>query len=769
MPTIITASSTDTLSIQPPLVPPPDDAAVAYIERLLAAIDRLRGERDNLRRDLQFLETESKFAIEALEAKLAASGAPIVQEDAAVLQEVQALRTLLHDANTREESMMRTMKQHNSRVSLATLASVVVIGHLQSKVDTTSAALLSVSDKLEAVRSCLLDKEQAYVQLGVNCDTAVLRLTEATAQNSDLAVQLDTQNAEVERLTRTCIDLQDALHQTEAHLGDVSKSLEDVESERNSLTLQVTNLLTDIESSQQELAEAESRYSTLQLHQLSTMSSNEVTRALRQQIEELEDRVMRRTEQIGIHQHDIKRLETNMRLQEDRLSEMTMELDTVAAEKSAMVEDCAAAREARDEALVRVEGLEVDLELLEQRIEERDIEVAALVGVIVETVGRSRSAIKSLIERIENNAGEMNAAVAHMSEERRGFETENQRILHLLEQATLALQELQRSTQSSNNSGQQAILALAVSRQETFKSSAALRAASETTIRLQDQVQVLQTKLVAREIETKALVLQFETKVQDLQGVVAANETSHLETVEELTSSKEVLRLRIQELDDLLARNDLQGEMEHLKVEHAEEVTELQGRLEHLATALEEARDRYIAAEARHEEALSESTRSKQDLAEQQAEYEARLKTVTEQSSLTQRQLEDNIVVVQSKLKEHVDKIEDFVQTVAQLERKLREQDDIRTREQQTYDQKMIVATKRYERVESAHIQLREDLAAAKSQLDEAKKETKGLQEEKASLQGEITTLKAEIQRSLSLTRFLESQAKDRFVQLHCS
>ena len=54
--------------------------------------------------------------------------------------------------------------------------------------------------------------------------------------------------------------------------------------------------------------------------------------------------------------------------------EMTTELETsrLAAQKDAMVEDCADAREARDAALLRVEGLEMELGVLETKLERRD-------------------------------------------------------------------------------------------------------------------------------------------------------------------------------------------------------------------------------------------------------------------------------------------------------------------------------------------------------------------------------------------------------------
>ena len=113
-----------------------------------------------------------------------------------------------------------------------------------------------------------------------------------------------------------------------------------MESARDSLALQVTHLQQDLEKTQAELHHAESRYSELQTKQLSTMSSTGVVRTLREQIGELEGRILRRTEQIGLHQHDIKRLEANLRLQDERVTEMTSELEVAEREREAMIEDC---------------------------------------------------------------------------------------------------------------------------------------------------------------------------------------------------------------------------------------------------------------------------------------------------------------------------------------------------------------------------------------------------------------------------------------------
>ena len=173
--------------------------------------------------------------------------------------------------------------------------------------------------------------------------------------------------------------------------------------------------------------ELNNHYSTLQSHPLSN-TDNEATRNLRGQIEELENRVMRRTEQIGIHQHDIKRLETNLRLQEERLSEMTTELETMVTQKDAMVEDCAAAREARDEALIRVERLEEELEssegrnvkrletnlcLQEERLSEMTTELEMMASqkdALVEDCAAAREARDEALIRVERLEEELESS-----------------------------------------------------------------------------------------------------------------------------------------------------------------------------------------------------------------------------------------------------------------------------------------------------------------------------------------------------------------------
>ncbi|KAF7347608.1 hypothetical protein MVEN_01517700 [Mycena venus] len=374
-------------------------APLQDVERLLGAVERLRGERDDLRRDLHFVQSEAKFAEEALQARIAAlttanananpTGDPQLQA------ELDLLRQQLADARVHEQHTLHEKNQEIRRVGLAAMASAVVVEHLQSQAGRAAEQLFRASTSSEGAmeEACQRLKDVQH-----QLDVAAQSLDAMTHQRDELLSRLSLNEseslAELGRERSAHQDAQDQLAQFELRLNDLSRSLYDVETERDQLNLQVTNLSRDLEAAQREIAEAESRYSALQFHQLSSMTSNDAAQALRAQLADQEARVLRRTEMVGILQHESRRLETNMKLQEERLSEMTTELEVMAAEKDAMVEDCADARQARDEAIARVEELEVELDTLVGRVEQGDATLCALVGVVMETVNRSRHALR---------------------------------------------------------------------------------------------------------------------------------------------------------------------------------------------------------------------------------------------------------------------------------------------------------------------------------------------------------------------------------------
>lgn len=352
----------------------PDDVNTAeYLATLLGAIDRLRAERDGLRRDLNFLEAEHKFAVQSLDAKSPAA-AP-------------------------------SERIHDERLAVMTTASAVVAQQMHAQFEDMHSQCGALKARLaEATAAC-----ESKDSLSKDLKTKIEDLQAASLHHSELESELrkkvESSTEDARQSRKDYRDAQEALAQAKIQLSGLAKAMEIVESQRDSLNVELTNLQTDLTEKEAELGAAQARYSALQAHQLSAMPSTDVSRSLQQQIEELEGRVLRRTELIGILQHDVKRLDTNLRLQEERVVEMTSELETLAAQKDAMVEDCADAREARDRTVEKCECLEMEVEALEGRVEaaeaERLLEAATLTKVIAETTGRLRASADEACHLVE--------------------------------------------------------------------------------------------------------------------------------------------------------------------------------------------------------------------------------------------------------------------------------------------------------------------------------------------------------------------------------
>jgi chromosome segregation ATPase len=834
---LMDAAADDPLPI-PTIHEPSSEMDAASVEHLLMAIARIRGERDTLKRNMSFLEYESKFAIEALEAKLAASSSSIAEASETICQlrmEVDSLSLRLAKVTDRGAKAIQEKNQHIRRLSLTAIASATVIGHLHSQGSSLEQRVIDVYASCSEMQDRLIksgvEQEELAERLKeceVKLDVTVLCLEATTSQRNDLMAQLDLKDgereSEVGELKIALQESQDNLEHADMRLAEVSKSLQDVESERDSLTLQTTNLLTDLRVAQDDLTNAETRYSSLQFHQLSSMSSNEATRALQDQIGELEMRIMRRTEQIGIHQHDIKRLETNLRLSEEHIDELAMELEMATAQKNAMVEDCADAREARDEALVRLDQLEANMEA---KIDDGDAAIVTLVGVVMETVGSSRITVKRL-----HNATQL------AKEELHRLKIAHQGALLLLEK----IPTLESRLSSSSFEVIQLTLALASSQVQLNHGSTSIDRLQKENDDLAREVQRQQDDLDKRYVESASLQQQLENlqyqasaeastfaiqrseleaQIHDLQASITTMEDDHRMAVAELETSKEH-----QNAFDAT----LEGEIAALKSRHGRELADMQGRLAQTSDALKALQTHHKSVENDHQLAMSDAARSRQELEERlaeaseglarslqereqfqvaqretedeilrlqhdldvaladakqaqtsrdeikvsyqqtsdelarlQLEQESHISRATEQFLAIQQRLEGELVELQSRFDEQSLRLEQAIQEADQLSRELQTEVSGRSEDRETHEKQLHLTNEQCHHTESSLAVLNQNMDFAKGQLEQSRQELETLQEENVCLQEEITTLEAEIQRSISLNRFLESQVKERF------
>jgi chromosome segregation ATPase len=635
----------------------PDDATIATIERLLAAIDRLRVERDDLRRDVQFLETESRFAIESLEAKLSASVSTVTSRGA---MEVTQSRRIVE------------------RSALVATASAVVIRHLDFRYSQLQEELRITQNQCADWQSQLQVKNQTIEQqtdkihaLEVQLGVSMSNLHGLCKQRDDIEsnftqreLQWEEERQRINRLN------QNNLEELGRQVQELSRTLENVEYERDSLALQATNLTSELHSTKQELANGESRYSSLQFQQLSTMSASEANRVLRDQLKEMEMRIARRTEQIGIHQHDIRRLETNLRLQEERLNEMTVELETLAAQKAAMVEDCADAREARDAALSRVETLEMELEALDGKSEQSDQALISLVAVFMETVSQAK-----------NRMNEMRAKDANTTDELRAVYDHQQTLLRVSEDDKRSLAALQQCLQDSDVEIRQMGIALAMSRTEVT-----------TVVDVFDRLKEEKGGAEARFRHLSTDIEQYEDRYA---SVLAELEISRLETTQ-----------------------------------HTHRIADL---------------------EASHQQTL-------QELAETHETYKGELARLCDEAREAKERLEKDLAALDS---ERLQALAESSQNAKQLQTELEQINEDRLQERTGHDQQMGHIETQLQTAETALEELKDKMRCVTRELDESHAELGSLRRERLSLQESMTNLEAELQRSISMTRFLESKFKE--------
>ncbi|KAJ7070792.1 hypothetical protein C8F01DRAFT_396916 [Mycena amicta] len=549
------------------------------VSRLLAAIDRIRGERDNLRRDVEFLQNEARFTEEALRSRIAAleqtAQSPQLQAEVLCLQEQLAKST------EHEQTILVQKNKEIRRVGRVAMASAVIIEHLRSQMGVTAQQFLNASTASEGACGRLREADLQF-------SATPLR----RQQSGDLhtrQLMFDTSDGD---------NTQVRLVQLESQVEELSHTLDDITAERDALNLQTTNLARDLETAQRDIAEGETRYTELQFHQLSSMTVNAATEALRRQLADQEQRVLRRTELVGILQHDNQRIATNMKLQEERLMELTSELEVLAAQKEAMVEDCAEARHARDGAIGRVDELEVEMEAVERRAVDADGVIQTMVGVVMATVARSRRTLQRIQQAAEQTRQDLHSEIQHLNEQlalKDRLITENDlegeiarlRVAHVEEmgdlqrrlvELTSAVEEAQARCDAAEENYRQALSDSTRSRRE-FENAAGdaeehANSLNAELTRLRDQHAEVLRELRDQLASATADAQRAQADRDALDGV-------HQRVLKQLAEAREGSETRLQELDDRVAELDSQLEEQTSRCEAlSEEVDALRDQVQ---------------------------------------------------------------------------------------------------------------------------------------------------------------------------------------------
>ncbi|KAG6873218.1 hypothetical protein C0995_001572 [Termitomyces sp. Mi166 len=798
-----------------------DHQTALNIERLLAATTRLRGERDaliaerdDLRTRLDFLQAESKFELEALNAKLAltvASGSVQNSADDAVKSRGEAdSPNALHRASMSEKNL------EIRRLGLAVTSCGVIVQHFKSEAEALALhvcnALSSRDEALENLvknrveMSGLLHKvQQTELNMELNMDF----LKEKSREVEELRAKLEAKDSDLEQTIA-------AVKSAEEAQEFYKKQFDDAESQRSSLALEVTNLNVELSAAREELQAAESRYTELQSHQFDAMSKTDRMRILQNELMEERARVGRRDEHIKMLRHDIGRMETTLLLQEDRLNEMTTEFEAMTAAKDAMVDDCADAREARDNALSRLEEKEM---AMETRVEEGDRAVEALVEVLIRTVGTARDRLRVERERVDlakdalANLGEEDGMALKMTREMEPAEEARQSTI------ALAVSQVQlgramghiRNLMAENDQLQREVVAQRDDMDRDLQDNEALV----------QQLEVFQAQAAAAALGYSEQTGELQRRIQDLEQALSDNETRHDATIAELVRSKEELSATLRETQHSLAESSSDEDMTRLQEQYAAQLAAARTRIAESETALEELQASHVTMEDELQKALEDAKRlreqldlevaqslrdaaahqdaitqkeeeisrlradmtgaeSKQEAAEAaleelkisfdcltteldsiKAQHQESFTQSAEEHASIQRDLEGKLADLQTQLDERSHELDHAVQERLEANRKLEDEMTNRSTDRERHQKELDVALSLRKDAEYALAQLQEEIESTRAQFQQSTEQIGLLQDEKVSLQEEITALGAEVQKSISLKRYLESQVKE--------
>ncbi|KAF7784139.1 hypothetical protein Agabi119p4_304 [Agaricus bisporus var. burnettii] len=779
-----------------------NEADVNNVEKLLNTIERLRGERDNLRRDLQFLEMEFKFSTEAFEKRLAEvhihnqPGTQYSSVSSVSQPPHECKHSMAHSVAT-DTTLPRHSQNGQEQCEQLLSESMECEGSPTNHAETEAERCSALQEEMDVMARRFKKLEEKVQDSECRQEVMIHDLEAITSERDDLISQLEARDTEEDMMKTRQKALQDKLEEVEMHLDQVSRSLEVVESERDSLALQVQNLSSDIEIANEELADSESRYSDLQFHQLSTMTSSEVTQTLRKQIAELEGRVMRRTEQVGIHQHDIHRLETNLRLSEERMAEMTMEIETLETEKETMLEDCADARDARDEALVRIEALEEDLETFEYKLGRSERALNSMICLLLQTRVHHQES-RAHIAKLETEYRESQSVSKNIADDQASATHDLRQMAIAFAISQLQCNKITIWAQKSIVEKDRLLCNLALAN-ERVKEQESLgrqlegdtsRPSSSTIFSVSSSVQT-ESDAPGR-VNSPVAPEDYTFSKQSLHSAVETQEAQQEQenAISDLVQETECLRKELSEVvatleqertdrafsegrhvDALGVAQRKADELESRVQDLSEEIVQLTSLQENLRMEKEMAQQEAVVLRGKFESSSAERVddeASRRDLT-------VANERLSKEIHRLQEEREELVQCMKSQADAHLQQLNaQKAESQSQVDDLMRTAED-QTREIQILSQELDQEKQRFQESNDKHVSLMEDLETAHSNLSAAQGNISKLQKaiqlgedalarnekEKDDLRQDITSLETQMQKSLSYTDSLQRQIRD--------
>jgi chromosome segregation ATPase len=617
----------------PPIAAFSDQADMDAVASLFVTLQRIREERDTLRGSVEFLSFELRAKEHAVEQRLESqrSSSQLLLQSAE--DDVAQLRRDLTSCEARllqsHEDSLRALEECNMqlyRTQAMSTAAFVALQHTNAQKDSEAqmwmANVTQLESMLEEERQAN-DKAQAFKADIEQRDRSMNDLNDRYAEATR---NLRDTTRELRKLQEKFNDLEEARGKLEGSLEEESVRYRDLEREHSSQVIAYHRLEETHNILREELYEARMEADQLRNNHMTDLAreSPDAQSVLQGHIEELDARIIRRNEQIGTQQNDIRRLDMNLRIAENAVEEMRLELGELRAQNISLQEDAATVRHERNHAEKELDLARGDLDalrtsvdkrenLLRQNEEARGLEIATLVEVIsthslqVQNVTRELGEAQVELSELQNLLKQTPAAdrsysvpTSHQEELEKLRQTitdisaSHEQDSSLLKEYSRRVEALEQSLQEATDRGDalahQLRRANQLARDEVDDRMYTLEGQVDS---LSAEVEELEERLAEGQQHIQTVLKQngdLENQVTDLEEIASAKSRENKEKVEELTAKIQTLQ---DELDGLRAANiteriAMSEALETLKQEHSaslervKEVDEIKARAQTL-------------------------------------------------------------------------------------------------------------------------------------------------------------------------------------------
>lgn len=576
----------------PPVLTFADQSEMDAVASLVVRLQRVREERDTLRGNVEFLNLELRAKEAAFEHQIEAQRSRLLQLLQASEQDIEFL---LHDLAAYEARFAK-LQQENSlmadrdqavllRMQTVSTAALLALQRTHSQLETETAIS---SEKVEQLQS-QLEEEQHASEAVIEGLKDILHKRDASFV--EIQNQYSDLNNDYREKSRIFRDLQDKIVDLE---DERQKLMEAVEEEAGNARL----MQRELDARGMDYARLEESYNTLReyLHETKQeaeqLRNNHMTSlaqqdpeskdALERHIEELEGRVTRRNEQIGIQQNDIRRLDMNLRIAENAVDEMRTEVDELRRQVVWLEDDASNVRQERNIAQRELDAARSELDSLHHSVDQKDALLKvndeahfAQLATLVEIISTSCVQVRFTTSALQTANSEIEELQSRFN---------NRVYIHRKDSLTddEELTTTKPTVDALPPAQQQAAQRLVEFTRKTELLETDLQIAIDRGDALARQMQ--RTMDLARE-EVRERMETMEECIGTLSGEVESLE-------ERLGEAQQQIQVVMDQNGELTNQNyDLESKMESMAKERKAKIEELEGKVRGLEEEIKQARD----------------------------------------------------------------------------------------------------------------------------------------------------------------------------------